>query len=509
MSQRRLLFGASGFIGAHVRGALAGDPGSTGDLPRARTGCDLLADESTSSRPCCADCGPTRSSTAPAGSPAPRPSWCRRNTLVTAKLHRRDRRRCDPAIRLVRLGSAGEYGPVPHGRAVTEDDPAAPVSDVRAEPPRRHPAGRAGQRGRAGRRRGAAGVQPDRRRACARRTCSAGRRRCSRGALAAGADVDHAGPARRRTATSSTSATWPRPWSRRRRRAALAGAGVQRRQRPGGDRARGGRAAGRRRPASPARSARRAPGRRGRRRSTGSRPTSAGPAHGARLAAGPRAGRLGQGDLGGTAGRDGGMTGELVAVTLGAARCRAPPSVMRRRRARPRHRARSGAARPARRPRSAPPSTAGWVYQLQGYPDGRLDALARAPQRLAVVDLARDARTDFFTAEEIARAARLRQDGCWRTSRSAASRSSGPSTGRCATQAPDLMLNRWADWPDEYFVRYWDQRWWDRVVAPRWTRRCGPASTASTWTRRWRTRRSTSTWSPGGAGTASAARWST
>ena len=34
-------------------------------------------------------------------------------------------------------------------------------------------------------------------------------------------------------------------------------------------------------------------------------------------------------------------------------------------------------------------------------------------------------------------------------------------------EAPDLLANEWADWPGEYFVRYWDERWWDRVVRPR------------------------------------------
>jgi nucleoside-diphosphate-sugar epimerase len=34
-----------------------------------------------------------------------------------------------PAARLVRLGSAGEYGPVPAGHSVREDDPAAPASE--------------------------------------------------------------------------------------------------------------------------------------------------------------------------------------------------------------------------------------------------------------------------------------------------------------------------------------------------------------------------------------------
>ncbi len=49
------------------------------------------------------------------------------NTVVTAKLIDAIGQ-VAPGIRLVRLGSAGEYGVVAHGRAVTEDDPAVPVS---------------------------------------------------------------------------------------------------------------------------------------------------------------------------------------------------------------------------------------------------------------------------------------------------------------------------------------------------------------------------------------------
>jgi cysteinyl-tRNA synthetase, unknown class len=112
-------------------------------------------------------------------------------------------------------------------------------------------------------------------------------------------------------------------------------------------------------------------------------------------------------------------------------------------------------------PRTAPVSS--WVYQLQGYENGRLDALAKAPQQLAVIDLARDAHADYFTAAEIQ-----------------ALRDSGKRVlayfeiGSIETFRPeyrsvprDLILNRWADWPDEHFVRYWDQRWWDGVVKAR------------------------------------------
>jgi cysteinyl-tRNA synthetase len=103
------------------------------------------------------------------------------------------------------------------------------------------------------------------------------------------------------------------------------------------------------------------------------------------------------------------------------------------------------------------------VYQLQGYENDRLDALAKAPQPLAVIDLARDAQNGYFTADEIAtlRASGKRVLAYFEIGSIETFRPEYPGLPR------DLILNRWADWPDEYFVRYWDQRWWDLVVAPR------------------------------------------
>jgi cysteinyl-tRNA synthetase len=107
-----------------------------------------------------------------------------------------------------------------------------------------------------------------------------------------------------------------------------------------------------------------------------------------------------------------------------------------------------------------------WVYQLQGYPHGRLRALARARHRLAVIDLARDAGRAYFTRREVAR---LRASG----KRVLAYFEIGsietfrPEYRPLRRHARGLILNRWTDWPDEYFVRYWDARWWRRVVRPR------------------------------------------
>ncbi|WP_089156410.1 endo alpha-1,4 polygalactosaminidase [Micromonospora sp. NBS 11-29] len=106
------------------------------------------------------------------------------------------------------------------------------------------------------------------------------------------------------------------------------------------------------------------------------------------------------------------------------------------------------------------------AYQLQNYPGGRLDAIARGPYQLAVVDLARDAHTDWFTAAEIGA---LRRSG----KRVLAYFEIGslenfrPEYPVVRRGAPDLLANEWASWPGEYFVRYWDSRWWNRVVRPR------------------------------------------
>jgi cysteinyl-tRNA synthetase, unknown class len=113
---------------------------------------------------------------------------------------------------------------------------------------------------------------------------------------------------------------------------------------------------------------------------------------------------------------------------------------------------------------AAPDQPANWIYQLSGYADGRLDALVAAPHEAAVIDLARDGGEGYFSADEIT-----------------ALKDSGKSVyayftmGSIETYRPeydavadtDMILNQWGDWPDEYFVQYWDQDWWDLVMQPR------------------------------------------
>ena len=107
-----------------------------------------------------------------------------------------------------------------------------------------------------------------------------------------------------------------------------------------------------------------------------------------------------------------------------------------------------------------------WSYQLQGYTDGKLDEISRAPHQLAVVDLARDAGSDYFRRDEIGavqssgkRVLAYFEIGSIENFR--------PEYAGLRSTAGDLILNRWESWPQEFFVQYWDQRWWDLVIRPR------------------------------------------
>lgn len=131
----------------------------------------------------------------------------------------------------------------------------------------------------------------------------------------------------------------------------------------------------------------------------------------------------------------------------------------------------SGAGRSATSTGTSAPSvplldTVSWSYQLQGYPDGSLDEIAAAPHQLTVVDLARDAGADYFRHEEISavqgtgkRVLAYFEIGSIENFR--------PEYTPLLGAAGDLVLNRWDTWPQEFFVKYWDERWWDRVVRPR------------------------------------------
>lgn len=112
----------------------------------------------------------------------------------------------------------------------------------------------------------------------------------------------------------------------------------------------------------------------------------------------------------------------------------------------------------------APPES--WVYQLEGYADGQLDEVAAYPARFAVVDLARDGGQDWFTAEELSRV-QERGTTVLAYIEIGAIEDYRPELSAVRADGSDLLLNRWEDWPEEHFVRYWEESWWDLVVRPR------------------------------------------
>ncbi|GAB7038174.1 MULTISPECIES: endo alpha-1,4 polygalactosaminidase [Catenuloplanes] len=114
----------------------------------------------------------------------------------------------------------------------------------------------------------------------------------------------------------------------------------------------------------------------------------------------------------------------------------------------------------------APGKITTWAYQLQDYPSGGLQHLAAGPYQMVVIDLARDAHSDFFRKDEIGAVQRTGKRvlsyfeiGSLEDFR--------PEYPGLRKDAPEMFANEWGDWPGEYFVRYWDPRWWDRVIKPR------------------------------------------
>ena len=106
------------------------------------------------------------------------------------------------------------------------------------------------------------------------------------------------------------------------------------------------------------------------------------------------------------------------------------------------------------------------VFQLQNYQNDRLDALARAGFSLAVIDLARDAGSSYFTADEISR---LKRSGTKVLAyfEIGSIENFRPDFASLREHDGDLFLNEWPSWPGEYFVKYWDPRWWSLAIKPR------------------------------------------
>jgi NDP-hexose 4-ketoreductase len=124
---RVLLFGASGFIGAHVRSALSADPRIGEVVCPGRDTADLIGGDTGALSDLVRAVAPDAVVSCVGRLGGTDAELIRGNTLTAAKLVEAVAEAA-PAARLVRLGSAGEYGVVPHGRSVTEDDATRPVA---------------------------------------------------------------------------------------------------------------------------------------------------------------------------------------------------------------------------------------------------------------------------------------------------------------------------------------------------------------------------------------------
>ncbi|MFI7069445.1 NAD-dependent epimerase/dehydratase family protein [Micromonospora sediminicola] len=122
--RRVLLFGASGFIGGHVRRELE----TTADVACPSRGeCDLVTAPPDTLRALLDRVRPDAVVSCAGAVSGAAEDLVRANTMATAKLVDAVADAA-PEARLVRLGSAAEYGPVPFGTAAAEDLPPSPVS---------------------------------------------------------------------------------------------------------------------------------------------------------------------------------------------------------------------------------------------------------------------------------------------------------------------------------------------------------------------------------------------
>jgi nucleoside-diphosphate-sugar epimerase len=124
--RRVLLFGSSGFIGGRVRAALAGDDRAGEVLCPGRDRHDLVHGDLAGLTALVAETAPDAVVCCVGALTGSDEELLRANTLVAAKLLDAVAAAA-PAARVVRLGSAGEYGVVPRGRSVAEDDRTEPV----------------------------------------------------------------------------------------------------------------------------------------------------------------------------------------------------------------------------------------------------------------------------------------------------------------------------------------------------------------------------------------------
>lgn len=104
-------------------------------------------------------------------------------------------------------------------------------------------------------------------------------------------------------------------------------------------------------------------------------------------------------------------------------------------------------------------SVQSWVYQLSNYRSDNLQEIAESPFNLAVIDLTRDGKNDYFSHEEI--------DLVKKTGKIvlayfeiAAIEEYRPEWNAVPD---DLKAGKVEGWPKEQYVKFWDERWWPIV----------------------------------------------
>jgi cysteinyl-tRNA synthetase, unknown class len=100
-----------------------------------------------------------------------------------------------------------------------------------------------------------------------------------------------------------------------------------------------------------------------------------------------------------------------------------------------------------------------WVYQLCNYKDGRLDQIAGSPFDLAVIDLARDGGGGYFSGEEIAAVKKSGKIVLAYFEIGAIEK----YRPEWASVSDDLKAGTVDGWPEEQYVRFWEDRWWPVV----------------------------------------------
>ena len=119
---RVLLFGANGFVGGQARTALAADPRIAAVICPPRSRHDLVAGDLASLTDLVREVQPDVVVNCTGRLTGTGHDLVESNTLVTARLIEAVAAAV-PGARLVRLGSASEYGVVAHGVSVAEDHP--------------------------------------------------------------------------------------------------------------------------------------------------------------------------------------------------------------------------------------------------------------------------------------------------------------------------------------------------------------------------------------------------